>query len=415
MGFFSTFCNRVGSAISSAYHKTKAVVSKAVGWMAEKAEGFVGSVTQMWSRIKPYLGYARKFLKVVGKRTPWPWLTLAFQGIDKALAWLEKVDKHSFVSKVNDALNWLIEKCKNIHAENKEKNLLEEARRHGEILHSAEGKLFGTGDDFYNISAMALLNDYFIARDEVFHAVESDDLQDFEHFLRLRAVQKLLAYHESCLEQLKDTTEIDEDMRFLVFAANQLIKKDALFSDEDTLRLDKLTTKKFGKPIIPFIFEEMIVAWEKNRQVLEGEWESENKLLAKDKLFRNRLLRAQKYEELSSDESEMLKLLTNSIPQNEKKLDVLQDNLFARRCYVNAAEGFLQMLEKDEQSLIDEGREYLLEQGAEVGRLLIDCSQNNREWNSLSAQEQSLINDFSNIFSEDSQARTSLALVEVTV
>lgn len=41
---------------------------------------------------------------------------------------------------------------------------------------------------------------------------------------------------------------------------------------------------------------------------------------------------------------------------------------------------------KDEQQLRAEGKEYLLEQGLMVGTLLIDCSQNNRSWASLSEE-----------------------------
>ncbi|MNV61111.1 hypothetical protein D3C71_1536050 [compost metagenome] len=69
------------------------------------------------------------------------------------------------------------------------------------------------------------------------------------------------------------------------------------------------------------------------------------------------------------------------------------------------------MLEKDEQQLIAEGKEYLLEQGSMVGTLLIDCSQNDRAWASLSAEEQSLINDFANIFGADCQKRTETGLL----
>ncbi len=177
------------------------------------------------------------------------------------------------------------------------------------------------------------------------------------------------------------------------------------------MRLDELTQRQFGKPIIPFVFEEMIIAWEKSRQLLEEEWEKKNSALAKDQLLHNRLVRAQKYEELEPTEVSALNDLKITLPRDTADLEQLGDDLQARRSYVNAAEGFLQMLEKEEQQLIAEGKEYLLDQGATVGALLIDCSQNDRAWSSLSLEEQSLITDFANIFGADCQKRTETGLL----
>ncbi|MNL32367.1 hypothetical protein D3C87_1542120 [compost metagenome] len=213
------------------------------------------------------------------------------------------------------------------------------------------------------------------------------------------------------MQAVQTVSDVDEDMHFMVYAANALIQQNAEFSDADTMRLDEMTHRLFGKPIIPFVFEEMIVAWEKSRQVLEEEWEKKNSTLAKERLLHNRLVRAQKYEELEPAEISVLNDLAITLPRDTVALEQLGDDLLARRNYVNAAEGFLQMLEKDEQQLIAEGKEYLLEQGSMVGTLLIDCSQNDRAWASLSAEEQSLINDFANIFGADCQKRTETGLL----
>lgn len=150
---------------------------------------------------------------------------------------------------------------------------------------------------------------------------------------------------------------------------------------------------------------------EKSRQILEEEWEKKNSTLSKERLLHNRTVRAQKYEELEPSEISALNDLAISLPRDTVALEQLGEDLLARRNYVNAAEGFLQMLEKDEQQLIAEGKEYLLEQGAMVGTLLIDCSQNDRAWASLSREEQGLINDFANIFGADCQKRTEAGLL----
>lgn len=54
MGWFSNACNFVSSAVStvsnvvsSAYETAKNVAGKVVGWMAEKAEVFIGAVKKL--------------------------------------------------------------------------------------------------------------------------------------------------------------------------------------------------------------------------------------------------------------------------------------------------------------------------------------------------------------------------------
>ncbi|ANI80656.1 hypothetical protein [Kosakonia oryzae] len=416
MGFFSSVCSfassvvsSVGSFVSSAVSKAKEYVSSAIGWMAEKAEGFVGKVSQMWTRIKPHISKGRTFLKMVGAYFTHPWVKTALALLDKGLAWLEKADKHPLVRRAQKAIQWVIDWCKGAHQQQLDKAALEEARRHAEALAEAERELHG--EEKSAVSAIAMLNNYMIAKAEVDIALERDDLQDFEYYLRLRAVQKLLAFYESRMESVTRVEEIDDDLLFIIFAANRLIKQDAEFSEAHTLQLDALTTRQFGKPIIPFIFEEMIIAWEKSRQLLEADWERDSKVLSRSRMLRDRLLRAQNNETLSAEDMAMLNDLQISLPREEQELNALEDTLQARRCYVNAAEGFLQMLEKDEQQLIDEGNEFLLERGAEVGRLLIQCSQDNRPWSALSTEEQYLINDFAIIFANDCEQRTEKGLM----
>lgn len=399
-------------AVSSVVSKAKEVVGKAIGFMAEKADGFVGKVSQMWERIKPHIATGRKIVQMLGGFITLPWVKAALIGLDRALAWLEKLDKQPLMKKLQKALEWVINWCKDAHQKQMEEQELAEARRHAQAMAEAEGEL--SGEEKEAVSAFAVVNSYLIAKAEVDIAVKRDTLQDFEYFLRLRAVQKLLAFYETRMQAVKSISDIDADMHFMVYAANALIQQDAEFSDADTLRLDALTQRQFGKPIIPFVFEEMIIAWEKSRQLLEEEWENKNSALSKDQVLHKRLVRAQKYEELEPAEVGVLNDLKITLPRDTADLDKLGDDLLARRSYVNAAEGFLQMLEKDEQQLIAEGKEYLLDQGATVGALLIDCSQNDRTWSSLSLEEQSLIVDFANIFGADCQKRTEEGtLVEV--
>ncbi|MNR40256.1 hypothetical protein D3C85_1585300 [compost metagenome] len=102
----------------------------------------------------------------------------------------------------------------------------------------------------------------------------------------------------------------------------------------------------------------------------------------------------------------MLTDLEKLLPTDEARLDKLASDVLAKRNYVYAAEGFLQLLENDEQRLIDQDREYLIDDGFEVGELLIRCAQNGEKWENLKREEQSLIISFANIFEADCRKRS---------
>lgn len=410
--FFSSLKSKAMEMGSSLVEKAKNLANKAIDFMAEKAEGFIGEVNQMWQRVKPLISTIRIVVQTFGKIMPFPWLKGALRLLDKALALLESIDKSALAKKVKDAIEWVINWAKEQQKKRMDEEAMAEARRHAETLAAAQQHLQGEARGA--VDAMALLNHYLVVKASVERAVEQDDLQDFEYYLRLRAVQKLLAYYDSAMLNIEQTEDINEDMYFIVEAAQALIEQHASFSDAQTIKLDEMTQRLFGKPIIPFIFEEMIIAWEINRKGIEEEWALLNKHLAKDNMLFRCLQRAKADEELEPEEVVQLNDLSLSLPRDTQRLEALRQDSLEKRFYVNAAEGFLQMLEKDEATLLAEGRDYLLEQGAIVGQLLIDCAQNGRSWGSLSDQEQGLIVDFANIFEQDCQARTQQAqLVEV--
>ena len=68
------------------------------------------------------------------------------------------------------------------------------------------------------------------------------------------------------------------------------------------------------------------------------------------------------------------------------------------------------MLDKEHEQIVNEGREYLIEEGADVGRLLIKCAEEGVAFSKLSEEEQSLITDYSNIFKSESRDRMQRVL-----
>lgn len=190
---------------------------------------------------------------------------------------------------------------------------------------------------------------------------------------------------------------LDEPL-FIIQIASQLIEGHAELDDHTMERLDSLTTARFGKPVIPFVFEEMINVWGLDLKQHQDTWEELGKRVSRDQVIVKRLNNLAKLEPLPVEEAKVLTDLEKLLPTDEARLDKLASDVLAKRNYVYAAEGFLQLLENDEQRLIDQDREYLIDDGFEVGELLIRCAQNGEKWENLKREEQSLIISFANIF-----------------
>ncbi|EXE12110.1 hypothetical protein J559_3156 [Acinetobacter sp. 983759] len=115
-----------------------------------------------------------------------------------------------------------------------------------------------------------------------------------------------------------------------------------------------------------------------------------------------------------SHEEVQLVDLKNDAKNTAYQLNQQAEENRAMQSYVHAAEGFLQVLEKTAEQFEEEGRDYIVDDVATVGRLLVECAQYGKQWNDLTLDEQSLITDYANIFAEDSKKRTQ-ELVEAEV
>ena len=73
----------------------------------------------------------------------------------------------------------------------------------------------------------------------------------------------------------------------------------------------------------------------------------------------------------------------------------------------------MQILEKNDQMLQDEDKDYLLDDSAEIARIIMKVAQNNVDWDTLSSEEQSLITDYANIFEEEGKARAEHLAQEI--
>lgn len=416
MGWFSDAWSRVKSVASSAWEHTKEIAGKALDFMADKAESFVGTIKEVWEKAKPIIEnvirpgvqFAAKWASV--NLPTFPWVSGALTAFDKVLGALVAWDQADMAKKVDAAIKWAISKARDLRNVWLNVGEMAEAEQHEEVLREARGKV--RGEAAQGIDLALLITNYTQLASRIKDVLENNNVSDFQHYLRLRAAQKLLNNTEQRLTEAQDINAIDGDDLFLTEIAAELLKAQPQISDLQAQRLDEIILQRFGKKLIPFVFEELIIAWGVNLDALEKEWKKLNDNLSKKKVEMRRLETSQRLAELSTEENAQLVKLKAELPKVNAKMEQKRKKAREMRNYVFAAEGFLQMLEKDPEEYV--GKEYLLEDSAIVGMLIIECAQHGKLWEELSGDEQSLIIDFANIFEEASRARAA-QLVEVAV
>lgn len=429
MDWFSSACSWVGGAISSVasgvasvssavFNGAREMAGKAVGWMAEKAEGFVKDVKDVWNTVKPYVDKIRMGIKAAAAAVPIPWVKAALIGLDQALGALTAFENSPIAKKIDAAIKWSIELAKRWQngrqtPEAQEEQLseaeLEEARRHQENMRFAEREVVSP-EHRHQMELASAINDYEIAKADLSNVLIAAP-ENFEHYLRLRATQKLLNMADKKFRSAQSVDELSADDLFLVRIASDLIKVNPELSTEAAARLDRVLNEKYGKKLTPFVFEEMIAAWGVRAKKLEKQWEDANITYAKDSMLLKRLQLALKIQhELSAEETQELGKLEVDLPVSKQRLDELATQKRDIQRYVGAAEGFLQLLEKSEEQIDLEDRSYLIEEGTMVGQLLVDCAQNDKSFSELSQDDQALVIDYSNIFQQESEVRMEKVL-----
>lgn len=410
--FVSDVVDTVVTAVPNIISKVKEVAVNTINWLADEAEIFVGDVQKIWQAVKPHISKARVALTTLASLAPWPIVKVMALGLERALAFLENIESHPLMAQLKKAIDWVIKHAKDI----KEKVLnnleIKEAEARAQAFKDAMQEVPAAEQPAVRVAA--LINSYMLVRAKILKAVNAGKVEDFNQYLRVRAAQKLLAFYEKSMTSIETLADVNADMIALMDISACLISSEPSLTIEQARTLDQLTTQHFGKSVIPFVFEEMILAWNVDLEQLEANWKDLNKTLARDKILAKRLTLAKRLETLTSEEQVVLNDLLKSVESDAVKLEELANAIREKCNYVYASEGFLQLLEKGEDGLTAEDKGYMIERSSEVGRLIIDCAQNQKKWDDLSEEQQSLIVDFANIFEEDCRARTeAFTLVEV--
>lgn len=433
MGFWSSvgdFCSSVGSAISrtasTVFNKAKEVAGKAIGWMAEKAEGFVTTVKNVWQTVKPYVAKAQELINIAAKAAPYPWLKTALLALDKGITALFAFENSPIAKKIDAAIKWAIDLAKRWHAARQnahgaqQENAAEQdvelsdeelatAKKHQATFRTIEREM-GDTPERETCELASAINDFKIAKADLARALVGVPAS-FEHFLRLRATQKLLNMSEKTFINAKTVDDISLDDLFLVRIAADLVKADPELSIEAAKRLDRVLIEKNRTTLMPFVFEEMVASWALVTKDLAAQWSDENRQFAKDAVVLKRLTLNKKLEgELSKEEEIELARLEKELPIAKRQMDALATKRRDIERYVGAIEGFLQLLEKTPEQIESEDRSYLIEEGETVGTILMRCAQEDIAFKDLTLEEQELITDYANIFKKESNLRMERVL-----
>ncbi|MFB6348336.1 hypothetical protein ACFBZI_02580 [Moraxella sp. ZJ142] len=431
MGFFSSLCDGVKSvasatwegvksAASSVWEGAKKVARAVVDTAVESGGKIVGAVKTVYNAVKPYLKPAAEAIKTAATAASvyFPWAKTVGDAFAKGLEWLHTAGDNDVVKKISEAIEWALKNLRTVKESFFNEKEEEEAIKRQRDLNKAMS-LMKTEEQRLSIRFAQLINEYILVKTRIKDALDSfetSNSNNFEHYLRLRATQKLLKITERHLSKAQELSEISDDDVFLIEMGNKLLEKKPYLTSDEGMRLDRLIQHRCnGKTLLPFVFEELIFSWNVRLNDMEEKWDNLNAKIAKLKHALRQLQVKQKIEGLSQNETIRLNDLTNEVQNLSALLEDQEAQNRAMQNYVYASEGFLQVLEKTEEQWIDEDREWVLEESSEVGMLLIDCVENNHPWGSLTKEQQSLISDFANVFAKDSQRRTEETIDEIEV
>lgn len=427
MGWFSDIVSSATAFVSEnverAVRAAKTVASKAIHFMADKAEAVVGEVKKVWKRVKPIVQKAPAKLRELAPKAGkipqvGPYLELVAHGVATGLEALLTLENSEVANTLEDVVTDLVKKARDLQQQIREGKIAWLTAEEYEAAIKVRIKLRASSKDAEGLSVgdrrkldlASAINDFGIAKTDVKNAMAGEP-SDYEHYLRLRATQKLLGTAESKLIEGGSIDVLTEDDWFLVRVASDLVKADPELNTKAAERLDTILKEAYGKTLQSFVYEELIAIWEKEAESLEGEVGEKVASLAKDIVSFKRLQIAQRVQD-QLDESEAIELadLETRVPIQEQAVESLISRQRDIERFANAAEGFLQMLEKSQEQLSNEDREYVLSDGSEVGRIIVEAFQHNVSFDRLSEDDQALIVDFANIFRSDARKRMNAVL-----
>lgn len=403
MGWFSNLVSSVSNVVGSVVSAARTVLHEAVSWIANKGESFIGSVKETYAKVKPFLQKLSPFLQGAASLAPFPWLKAAILAVDKGLTALLALENSPILKRLERAARWVIDLATRL---DRKLTAMEEAeaREHQQAFAEAKART-ANAEQARAFDVAAMLNELALVKTGIANLIDDGKFEGFEHYLRLRATQKLMRSVEDALATASSLEQVSADNIFLVQIGATLLSDAPQMSDAEAQRLNGIVMARYGKALTPFVFEEMSKMWQLALADDERLWKRTAQVLAAAKAKLNRLKLEALVSPLAAEDQASLDELKGTLPQQMAANEDLMKRNVEREHYVSATEGFLQLLEKTPEQLRANEQEYLLTKGQEVGLLLTECAQKDLRWADLTDEQQALVADFANIFRADSIKR----------
>lgn len=394
----------VGEKIGQGLAFAREKAAQAMDWIADKGEQFIDSVKDVYKKVSPFLKQVRPWLDRVGSLVgiPFPWLKPAISAIGIAIDGLFTLENSPIAHALEKALRGVIKFARFSKDHYLSEEEVVEAKRYKKTFEQANSLNLNTQEQSA-INLSILLNNYHIIKKELRDMLE-EGVSDFQQYLRLRAVQKLLDMAEYKLTKTENIEHISKDDMFLIDIGEKMLTKAELLQDE-AIRLDEIIGQRVGKKLIPFVFEELMVIWVEKQVNLEDEWNACKTEVAKMTATKKRLDSRKKVKQLSQDDQKTYDEIVAKLAGRQQKLKRLELENRSMENYVYAAEAFMQLLEKDEDELIKEDKSYLIEDTPKIANIIMKVASYNIAWNDLSDEERELLVDYATIYKIEGKER----------
>jgi hypothetical protein len=429
MGFWSN----LGNAVMT-------FAAKTLGVLADCAEVVVGAVKDVWRTVKPYVeSHLQPLLKIIHDRfVSSEWARSAIRAFYHVLEWVKNFADTRLARDIDRAIQWAIDAARRFRDWVLNPKEMAEGAEHKQTLDSLPAL---PPPQQRAAQHASFITNFLLVKAWLAEAVKDDKIKSLRHYLRLRAIQKLLIDSDATIEAIESIEDISEEDMFLLEVSARLMEEDPILSKTDADKLDRLLLVRFGKTLLPFVFEEMIIAWGKSveaRKIQEASVRDVIKtatVLQRVHDISSRLastapggtggLSAEELQQAADMARKLLAAVKEMVSPSvvrELAFEGLKASLAASNSYlkefhertvdigmcVDAAEGFLQYLEDPEKFA---RTVHLSDPIEEIGRIIVECAQFNQPLSRLSAEQLELIHDFAVIFHQDGVKRSGQMII----
>jgi hypothetical protein len=209
---------------------------------------------------------------------------------------------------------------------------------------------------------------------------------------------------EHRLKITEDLSELTEADYLIVELCAAILENGAEIDEQKLALLDAIVDEREGCKLLPFVFEKLLIAWAARARELARLHKIEKD---KVKTVRKRLavLKPRLRNGLSAKEEVEWAVLPDELEKAQSLADAALSRKESMERYVYAAEGYLIHLEKSDVELSATIDDIRTTTATEIAPLLIQCAENEVDWNDLEREDRNKIDRFAMLYEEDFKAR----------